>query len=291
MKIVNKKGFVLVETLVVTTFIMVIISVVYTNYFPLIAEYNIRESYDDVDGKFSAYWIKEFIVSDYFNLCQKNLSSDMTSINPSYTNSDDITKENRCTGKNLSASEEDQKYNLENKTIKTIIDQHGYYEFKCSSIKNAEYVNECNQIVSALEIKHMYITKYTLAGYDPNEDIVPNDPNNRDAWKNWINKGDPNYVFFKEVAKENTCHQFDTAFTEYVNYLPKYFKRNSTTGIMSAGYRVIIEMYRTNHNNDTTGTYSGVGEDIDPNMEDDYYAFSEMEIPLECNSCGNSTCI
>lgn len=57
----NNKGFVLVETLVVTVFVMAIFSVIYINFYPLAGEYERREFYDDVDSIYGAYWMKRFI--------------------------------------------------------------------------------------------------------------------------------------------------------------------------------------------------------------------------------------
>ena len=51
MKKINNKGFVLAETLVVTVFLMVLFTMIYSNFYPLIGEYEKRENYDDVDGK------------------------------------------------------------------------------------------------------------------------------------------------------------------------------------------------------------------------------------------------
>lgn len=61
MKKLNNNGFILAETLVVTVFLMVIFTMLYTNYYPLIGEYQKRETYDDVDGKYVAYWMKKLI--------------------------------------------------------------------------------------------------------------------------------------------------------------------------------------------------------------------------------------
>ena len=61
MKKLNNKGFILAETLVVTVFLMVIFTMLYTNYYPLMGEYQKRENYDDVDGKYVAYWMKKLI--------------------------------------------------------------------------------------------------------------------------------------------------------------------------------------------------------------------------------------
>ena len=61
MKKLNSGGFVLAETLVVTVFIMTIFTILYSNFFPLIGEYEKREHYDDVDSKYKVYWLKNFI--------------------------------------------------------------------------------------------------------------------------------------------------------------------------------------------------------------------------------------
>ena len=62
--ILSDKGFVLVETLIVTVFVMTIFSIVYANLYPIMAEYEKREVYDDVDGKYGIYWIKKIIQSN-----------------------------------------------------------------------------------------------------------------------------------------------------------------------------------------------------------------------------------
>ena len=55
MKKNSNKGFVLAETLVTTVFLMVIFTMIYTNFYPLIGEYEKRENYDTADGKYAAF--------------------------------------------------------------------------------------------------------------------------------------------------------------------------------------------------------------------------------------------
>lgn len=64
MKKLGNKGFVLAETLVVATFVAVIFAVIYNNFYPLMGEYEKRETYDDVDSKYAVYWIKRIIEHD-----------------------------------------------------------------------------------------------------------------------------------------------------------------------------------------------------------------------------------
>ncbi len=64
MKSLGNKGFVLVETLIVSLFIMGIFTFIYTNLFPLIGEYERRENYDDISTKYTAHHYRMMILQD-----------------------------------------------------------------------------------------------------------------------------------------------------------------------------------------------------------------------------------
>ncbi|MBQ6497909.1 MAG: hypothetical protein IJI58_04260 [Bacilli bacterium] len=68
MKKNNNKGFVLAETLVVTVFLMTIFSMIYYYFYPLMGEYEKREVYDDVDDKYSVFWIKRIIEDSEYSI-------------------------------------------------------------------------------------------------------------------------------------------------------------------------------------------------------------------------------
>lgn len=68
----NNKGFVLVETLVVTVFVAAVFSVIYINFYPLIGEYERRDFYDDLDSKYGTYWVKVFLQRSNFNFTSSN---------------------------------------------------------------------------------------------------------------------------------------------------------------------------------------------------------------------------
>ncbi len=73
---INCKGFVLVETLVVAVFVAAIFSVIYANFYPIMAEYEKREAYDDIDSKYAAFWFKRIIQSDSVDFT--NIQNDIT---------------------------------------------------------------------------------------------------------------------------------------------------------------------------------------------------------------------
>lgn len=63
----NKKGFALVETLIVSVIVMAIFSILYTNFFPMMGEYERREGYDDIDSIYKSYLIKTFLETSEYN--------------------------------------------------------------------------------------------------------------------------------------------------------------------------------------------------------------------------------
>ncbi len=65
---INRKGFVLAETLVVTVFLMWIFTMIYTNFYPLMGEFDKRETYDDVDGKYDVFWLKRMIEDSSYQI-------------------------------------------------------------------------------------------------------------------------------------------------------------------------------------------------------------------------------
>ena len=62
MKMLNKKGFVLVETLIVTAFVVTLFIIVYQNVIPYIGEYEKMSSYDDVDSVYASNLMKQVII-------------------------------------------------------------------------------------------------------------------------------------------------------------------------------------------------------------------------------------
>lgn len=77
MKILNKKGFILVETLIVTVFVMTIFLVIYKNTLPYVGEYEKLETYDDIDSVYAANMIKQALLKyGNFDYISANLTDD-----------------------------------------------------------------------------------------------------------------------------------------------------------------------------------------------------------------------
>lgn len=135
----NEKGFMMVETLIAAVFAMTIFTLIYVNFYPLIGEYEKREVYDDIDGKYAAYWIKRIIQS-----------SSTTSNFIAYVNKE------TC---------EDNEENCK------------YYKFTCENdiIKDDTYTKRlCNNLKQAMEIENIYLIKFKTGEF---KNIVANNDN------------------------------------------------------------------------------------------------------------------
>ena len=60
----NKKGFVLIETLVVTMFTLFIFTILYNSVVPLLGRYKELSYYDDLDTTYDLHHINKLIRSD-----------------------------------------------------------------------------------------------------------------------------------------------------------------------------------------------------------------------------------
>lgn len=133
----NNRGFVLVETLIVSVFIVSIFAILYNNFYPLMGEYEKREVYDDIDGKYATYWIKRVIQHDSVTFSSAQLSRLGNDKNASY----------------------------------------GWFLFDCSMVGTESMKKMCQEVVKQAQVMiddngtpnntaddypHIYVTKYHL---------------------------------------------------------------------------------------------------------------------------------
>ena len=60
----NKKGFVLVETLIVVIFVLLIFTILYNSAVPLLGKYMELSHYNDLDATYDLYYYKKLLVND-----------------------------------------------------------------------------------------------------------------------------------------------------------------------------------------------------------------------------------
>ena len=150
-KLKSMKGFAMAELLAVSLVILVLFSVLFSNYLPLVAEYENRIMYNDVSAQYAAYYVRQ-IVKDAID--DENFSVEITTINKdgyvSLFKDSDVNNAN-----NKICMLASSKYNDE-KAIE--------------SSKKA-----CNEMIALYDIKEVIVTKYSLADLKSNKKYKQND--------------------------------------------------------------------------------------------------------------------
>lgn len=135
-KKINNRGFALVETLVVSVFVMVIFTIIYTNFFPLIGEYERRETYDDIDSIYKTFLVKRMIESS--NFTATNQFRSLSSTKPYVLF--DMSNSNNCSSLVNSSGVEYCK----NLIAETNIDKIVFANYQLTDLKN--YVKSHNEL-------------------------------------------------------------------------------------------------------------------------------------------------
>lgn len=63
-KLKNNKGFAMAELLAVSMVILLLFSILFSNYLPLVAEYENRLSYNDVTAEYAGYYVRKMYLTD-----------------------------------------------------------------------------------------------------------------------------------------------------------------------------------------------------------------------------------
>ena len=137
-KLKNNKGFAMAELLAVSMVILLLFSILFSNYLPLVAEYENRLSYNDVTAEYAGYYVRKMYIP-VLNSSDKN---------PPF------------------------------KTFKVVLKNDGYVKVydKSSTINNVcdQYANEqdddkkiaarkyCNSILKEYGVEEIIITNYSM---------------------------------------------------------------------------------------------------------------------------------
>lgn len=192
MKKFDNKGFALVETLIVSVFVVSLFLIVFNNFYPLMSEYEKREVYDDVDGVYAAYWIKK-LVED-----KANFASDVPAGTESkyYIDSLDFDRP-------LRADELCHKF--------TILG--GDPDYSNGAIQ--KWQKKCYGIFDAYDIRFVYLTEYNIEDFKGK--VSSDSVTNLNISSELLN----------DLENENYFPKFE----DYINSLPDYSNsKNNTYG-------------------------------------------------------------
>lgn len=224
MKKIDSRGFVLAETLVVAVFLMAIFTLIFSNFYPLMGEYEKRETYDDVDGKYAVYWLKKMIEDSSYQI----------------------------TGNTESFFRSNGYVRFECKDILSDNEKRD----TCIHLVRALEVEGCDGEGNKCEI---YITNYKIGPSSDSSSFKGQVADNTKLKYQINNNTEANYIAkcekfstieeasekTKKCTKEANSKAFRNGFKEYIDSLPDY-KVESLDGV---NYRVIASFHHKKDNN------------------------------------------
>lgn len=206
MKKFSNKGFVLAETIVVAVFMVTIFSALYSNYFPIMANYEKREYYDDLDSKYTAFWLKYMMQdSSYSSSFKAKVDG-----SPGY----DFFDCNNIINDSY-----------KNKACRRLVIEAGLANNPFCKVSTAANSNRCDE-ENADTNKYLNPLKPS-PGSMPLNYVAIITPYRLDLFKGNLIPNNPLYTNISD------------GMIDYINSLPDYTKESST----GAKYRLIIELY------------------------------------------------
>lgn len=147
-KFINNKGFVLVETLVVSVFVVTVFTFLYINVLPLIGSYEEEVNYDSIDTKYIGNLARNNLKYNLNSAYNKNIIDAMEkTLNNGPSNNGALYIE-------ISDCDKEITFTDDYGTTRTepIFEVQGY-----------EIYAQCEEFMSLTNVEHIYITKYNLS--------------------------------------------------------------------------------------------------------------------------------
>lgn len=151
---INSRGFILVETLIVGVFIMGIFTLLYTNFFPLIGEYERIRNYDTVESIYIAHWARMISLRGLTD-SNYSIAKDVGYLDISdcslYTNSDSV---NTCNA-----------FKSVNNVSKIYLTSYSTEKFKAFVRDNNSYSRSFREYIAYLPTYSKNTSKTPSSGY------------------------------------------------------------------------------------------------------------------------------
>lgn len=218
-KILNKKGFAMVETLIAAVSVISIFSLLYNLVYPLLGGYKKSQNYDDLDSKYIAFYIKEMIETDKLdiskqlsNLPDESECNGTCRIYETYAYLSDESGENRVDLDHIDINSkgESKHYYIGNELCDILLTEN--------DIKNNPLL--CKQFIENTNIKNIYLINYETTA-------------------------------FKRFVENSTLRR---SLKEYVKYMPTHV--NAKEEKKNNYYRIIVEIEHESYNTSKNEYYT-----------------------------------
>lgn len=171
-KLKNNKGFAMAELLAVSMVILLLFSILFSNYLPLVAEYENRLSYNDVTAEYAGYYVRKMYLTDDNKLSSstKNFINDGIGSNSFYKVYDKNANINKVCDQYVNG-QDDEKKEIAKKYCNSILDEYAVEEiiianYSMTNIKS-KYTKSSGKLYKYIQ----YLPEYKNTIYTGNNDL------------------------------------------------------------------------------------------------------------------------
>lgn len=223
----NKRGFILIELLIVAVFTASLFTFLYVNILPLMGDYEQKEKYDTIDTKYVLYDLRKEVLT-YDSNGEDGLW-------------DEIKKE-----VNTNGFARLYEYSAENIKCNSAFFKDGGTLATKEERQDKKQLDNCNTLLNAYHVRSLYITRYGMGSYASGTDLP-------EAYQNLKAKV-KNETPLQTECKDSCKKEQDN----YAKMTEEYIKKmkNFTLGyeFKKEYYRMIACMYTTDINDIYCGT-------------------------------------
>ena len=171
-KLKNNKGFAMAELLAVSMVILLLFSILFSNYLPLVAEYENRLSYNDVTAEYAGYYVRKMYLTDNNELS----SSTKTSINNGISSAsfykiyDKSSNINNVCNQYVNEQADDKKVTAR-KYCNSILEEYGVEEIIITNYSMTDIKSKYTKSSGKLYKYIQYLPEYKNTIYTGNNDL------------------------------------------------------------------------------------------------------------------------
>lgn len=251
-KLKSMKGFAMAELLAVSMVVLLIFSILFSNYLPLVAEYENRLNYNNTSAQFAAYYARKIYIELLINDREFSIISNNINSNGFYT----------------AYSTKDDHFYICNNDVPKL--GNGMYDI--FGTRSANYASSrCQSIFGEYGIEEMILTKYKLTDvkskYKKNNGTLYNYIQYLPEYKNTVYQGDNE--LYRIIIKTKDGYATTPIVADYYTPGSCFDTERNSSGLTVTKYHqnkddcssnVVFASNRIKSNNNQTGVITEIGD-------------------------------
>ena len=172
-KLKNNKGFAMAELLAVSMVILLLFSILFSNYLPLVAEYENRLSYNDVTAEYAGYYVRKMYLTDNNELSSSTKTSinNVIGRNSFYKVYDKNASINKVCGQYVVNEQDGDKKVIAEKYCNSILDEYAIEEIIITNYSMTDVKSKYTKSSGKLYKYIQYLPEYKNTIYTGNNDL------------------------------------------------------------------------------------------------------------------------